>query len=225
MGLLGKINKILSDVNTIGVGKVAPAIGKVLNKGLKKAPGVVESGAGALNKTIEKGRGFVGAIKDGRAGKAVEEGLRKTVRNTLTDESSYHMVGGPYAVSNKFLLADDLNRRAKQVGDTMAFAFDTASKDKIFNNRVKNPLQLIRKDENSLVGYKATKRGALLASGVMFAAGTPDAVKSYVDNRKGYNTDQQATTSAPRVPAYAQDAGATGDLVFALNNLRHGGMI
>lgn len=35
----------------------------------------------------------------------------------------------------------------------------------------------------------------------------------------------QSVTSAPRIPAYAQNGGASGDLVFALNNLRNGGMM
>lgn len=56
-------------------------------------------------------------------------------------------------------------------------------------------------------------------------AGTPAAAKSYAQNRQGQNYDNQAVTSAPRLPAYQQNAGATGDLVFALNNLRHGGMM
>ena len=56
-------------------------------------------------------------------------------------------------------------------------------------------------------------------------AGVPAAGKQFVDNRRGTNHDQQITTVAPRVPAYAQNGGATGDLVFALNNLRHGGMM
>ena len=37
--------------------------------------------------------------------------------------------------------------------------------------------------------------------------------------------DTQPVTSAPSIPAYANNGGATGDLVFALNNLRHGGMM
>lgn len=37
--------------------------------------------------------------------------------------------------------------------------------------------------------------------------------------------DSQPVSIAPTTPAYANNGGATGDLVFALNNLRHGGMM
>lgn len=90
---------------------------------------------------------------------------------------------------------------------------------------IPNPVKLLKKNDKSLLGVKATKRGALLAGGVMFAAGVPQAGKQYIENRQGTNMDSQPMTSAPRLPAYAQDGGATGDLVFALNNLRHGGMM
>ena len=85
--------------------------------------------------------------------------------------------------------------------------------------------QLIRKDSDSLVGFKATKKGALLAGGIMMASGVPQAGEQFVRNRQGTNYDQHTVTSAPRTPAYANNGGATGDLVFALNNLRHGGMM
>ena len=93
------------------------------------------------------------------------------------------------------------------------------------NKQMKNLGQLIKKDSDSLIGYKATKRGALVAGGIMMASGVPGAGEQFIKNRQGTNFDQQATTSAPRVPAYANNGGATGDLVFALNNLRHGGMM
>ena len=75
------------------------------------------------------------------------------------------------------------------------------------------------------MGLKATKFGVGLAATAQLAAGTPQAVKQWNDNRMGTNFDNQPTTSAPRVPSYANNGGATGDLVFALNNLRHGGMM
>lgn len=65
----------------------------------------------------------------------------------------------------------------------------------------------------------------LVASAGAMIAGAPAAGRQYIDNRQGTNYDQQVTSVAPRVPAYAQNGGATGDLVFALNNLRHGGMM
>ena len=74
-------------------------------------------------------------------------------------------------------------------------------------------------------GMKATGLGVAAAATFQVGAGTPEAVKSWNQNRQGTNYDRQPVTSAPKVPAYAQNGGATGDLVFALNNLRHGGMM
>ena len=74
-------------------------------------------------------------------------------------------------------------------------------------------------------GMKATGLGVVAAATFQVGAGTPEAVKSWNQNRQGTNYDRQPVTSAPKVPAYAQNGGATGDLVFALNNLRHGGMM
>ena len=74
-------------------------------------------------------------------------------------------------------------------------------------------------------GMKATGLGVTAAAAFQFASGTPEAIKSWNKSRQGTNYDNQPVTSAPKIPAYAQNAGATGDLVFALNNLRHGGMI
>lgn len=86
---------------------------------------------------------------------------------------------------------------------------------------------LITSGGNNLMpfGMKATGLGVTAAAAFQVASGTPEAVKTWNKNRQGTNYDSQPVTSAPKVPAYAQNAGATGDLVFALNNLRHGGMM
>jgi hypothetical protein len=75
------------------------------------------------------------------------------------------------------------------------------------------------------MGLKATKLGVGLAATAQLAAGTPQAINQLNSNRQGMNFDSTPVTSAPRTPSYANNGGATGDLVFALNNLRHGGMM
>lgn len=120
MGFIGRLNKVLSDINEFGVGKVAPVIGKIFGKGLEKAPGIVEGGAGVLDKTVKKGASFIGGIKDGSVGKVVKDGTKSFIKHTITDDDSYKRIG-PFAFSNRFLIGDELTRRAKQVGDTGAF--------------------------------------------------------------------------------------------------------
>ena len=89
----------------------------------------------------------------------------------------------------------------------------------------------------SVIGRKFNKRGlALIAVGSTAMAGGRE-TKQYLDNRTGSN-DGQLYSSTPRMStpyqlsqqmaysshgqSFADNAGATGDLVFALNNMRHG---
>lgn len=231
MSLLGRVTKLMGNINDVSL-EAAGIVGKVANKILKRAPDLVEGGAGVANKGIEIGKTAIKKIKDGSAKRAATEGIGKASRTFLSDDSSYEILKlknkeTNIGLSKKPLIMDELNRRGKQFVNNGAVIFDTISRDYnvVDGHKVKNPLQLIRKDEESLVGYKATKRGVLLAATGMTIMGTPDAAKQFIDDRKGINPDGQVSTSAPRVPAYAQNGGATGDLVFALNNLRHGGMM
>ena len=84
--------------------------------------------------------------------------------------------------------------------------------------------QLLKRSNNSLVGYKTTGLGTTLAMGAAFAAGTPSAVKEYNESRQGQfaGTYQMGAIPGlvPQGHAYANNAGATGDLVLALNNNR-----
>lgn len=235
MGLWKAINKGLHNIHEVGTKTVGPAVGKVINKGLQKAPEAINAGAGVLNKAIKKTQSAIGKIRSGETGKAISEGASKVAKTILADDSSYkHSINiGNKSVqwSNKPLILDQLNSTTKSYLDRGAAIFDSISKDKVNvpftkgNKQMKNLGQLIRKDSDSLIGYKATKRGALVAGGIMMASGVPGAGEQFIKNRQGTNFDQQAVTSAPRVPAYANNGGATGDLVFALNNLRHGGMM
>ncbi len=91
--------------------------------------------------------------------------------------------------------------------------------------------------DRSIIRRKFNKRGlALMAVGMTAMQGGRD-VKEYVDNRQGSNDGQLYTpTTRMSTPytlseqmaysqhgrSFADNAGATGDLVFALNNMRHG---
>lgn len=90
---------------------------------------------------------------------------------------------------------------------------------------------------DSLVGRTFNKKGVALVGGISLAMGTGSATKEYLNDRQGYNdgqlyrptpmqatpyqlSEQMAYSSHGR--SFAQNAGATGDLVFALNDMRHG---
>ena len=229
MGLgkfFGKITETASDL-TLGVIHSRPVQGvlKGTFKGIAKS---VDPAAGVAEKAWQAGEKVVGAATNKetykRIGKAVESGAGKVVKNTLTDPDSYkqigkipdlkinkNTVGAPILVSNKTLFADDMNRRIKTSLNTLT--------------AVSKPLITTGGDNLLPFGMKATGLGVAAAATFQVGAGTPEAVKSWNQNRQGTNYDRQPVTSTPKVPAYAQNGGATGDLVFALNNLRHGGMM
>ena len=135
MGLWKAINKGLHNINEVGTKTVAPAVGKVINKGLKKAPDVIESGAGILNTGIKKIQSTIGKIKNGEAGRAISEGAGKVARTVLADDSSYkHAINvGNKGVqwSNKPLVLDQLSNTTKSYLYRGAAVFDSISKDKV----------------------------------------------------------------------------------------------
>lgn len=87
---------------------------------------------------------------------------------------------------------------------------------------------LIREDKkNSLVGYRLKKRGIALAVGAgALASGAKETKQYFKEDLRG-REDSYTTPYAPRPQSsaganFGQRAGATGDLVFALNNNRRG---
>lgn len=90
---------------------------------------------------------------------------------------------------------------------------------------------VLKRSDESLLGVKANWKGHALAVPAALAIGAPAAAREYLDMRRGQN-DGQLYTNAPvntygqaMGHSYANNAGATGDLVFALHNQRHGGII
>lgn len=256
MSFWGKLNKSIANIHDIAVNNIAPKIGKAINKTGKAAPKAIDKGAGVINKTINGTKEVIGKVKNGDFAEAGEK-IAKTI---LTDDDSYKglKIGSkeiPFKADAKFegktsigkltglnkfddkiefskkpLILDELNNRAKDIGDKAASIFDFVTRDnftvagkEVFSNH--NPFKLLRKSESSLIGWRTTGRGVAVAGGIALISGTPGAAKQFVNSRQGTNIDNQPVTPAPSIPAYANNGGATGDLVFALNNLRHGGMM
>ena len=245
---LGKVFATASNL-ILGIAESKTAE-KVIGRSMKALGWGVDKGAKVLDEGIKGGTKAVGKAVNKetykKMGQAVEEGLGKATRTVLTDESSYEQIGrlnGPILKSNKALIADDIHRRIETGLNTI---FGVATHKSKFGNKLADAIQsenkllnipskMVRGVSNGLVtgggdnllpfGMKATGLGVVAAGAFQVASGTPQAVKDWNKNRMGTNMDSQPVTSAPRVPAYAQDGGATGDLVFALNNLRHGGFM
>lgn len=219
--MIKKINKAFKEVNSIissaANSKAARGVSKVIGKTVGTG---VEGGAGILNKGL-KAVGNAGPNAKKAIGKINKENIGKAtnsvIGNVLSNDDSYkqldkisQLTKRPTLVSNKFLAADAIGDRVRSTMDVVVGA------SKPFVKQV---------DEGGLFGLKATGLGIAAAGAVSAASGTPDAVRQWKQGRQGYNYDTQAQKVAPQIPAYSNNGGATGDLVFALNNLRHGGMM
>ena len=225
---IGKVTNTAKNI-ALGIAHSGP-VEKGVRTVTKAAANAVEPGAGLIDKTIKGTQKAVKKATDAntykKIGSAIEEGTGKAIKNVITDSatregSPYKQIGKTHMVAaNRSLFGDEMHRRVQTGLDTVAHI---ARGDSLLTGKQ----ALVQSGGDNLLpmGLKATKFGVGLAATAQLAAGTPQAVKQWDDNRMGTNFDNQPTTSAPRVPSYANNGGATGDLVFALNNLRHGGMM
>lgn len=219
-----------------------------IKKGARGLHKVVDKAAGVANDTLKVGQTTVENLSDANVRKSIKkritEGTGKVVRNTITDEDAYKAIKlgrsenspilkannmkllkqnrkeTPIVAANKFLIGDEIHKRVKTGIDSTAHILGG---DSILT--LKQPLITGGGDSLLPFGMKATGAGVAVAGAAMMASGTPEAVQQWNKNRMGTNYDNRPVTSAPSIPAYANNGGATGDLVFALNNLRHGGMM
>lgn len=243
MSIRKKILSISDSVNNLVLAgaksKAVKATAKMLGRGVSTG---FKTSFKIANDTLEKGETLIKNVSDSSFRNSVKTQLKdnigKVTRNTLTDDSSYSLLKNmngeplklkevnvlksnrnetPIAVSNKFLIADDLKRRANLGLDSMAHIVNG---DSLLT--LKQPLIKTGGDSLLPFGVQATGMGVAAIGAVQLAAGVPQAAKQYTTNRMGTNQDSQPVTSAPVTPAYAQNGGATGDLVFALRDLKGG---
>lgn len=225
--MIGKaIGKVFNTAQNIVLGvATSKPVEKVVKTGAKAIGNAVEPGAGILNKGLQGGKALVEKATDvdtyKAIGKATQEMSGKVVKNVVTDPDAYKQIGSSHTVvANKSLFGDEMKRRIQGGLDTVAHV---ARGDSWLTG--KRALVKTGGDNLLPMGLTATKTGIGLAATAQLMAGTPQAVEQWNKNRQGSNYDSQPVTSAPSVPAYANNGGATGDLVFALNNLRRGGMM
>lgn len=198
---VSKLSDAVNDgIRTISNSGVIPkTVGKVTRAGLEvgKTAGNVgfKVGMGAINKTLDSAN-FIKDNKDA-------------------------IIGGAKAIGKSVALeANEFAQAGIGVAGTI---------DKMF-------LKSATLDR-SIIGRKFNGPGlALIAVGATAMQGGRD-VKQYLDSRQGQNdgqlyrpttqistpyqiSEQMAYGSHGR--SFADNAGATGDLVFALNNMRHG---
>lgn len=222
-GVAGVANKTIK-----GVQKAAPKLkqisGEKISNGIGKVVNKTMVGVGDDYKTVGK------IINNSIPGEAISN---KIGRNVVNDNATLRLKGSlnpwskkpktTYVASNDTLgLVDAVTDRAKLYIDgatDIAFGRDIKIGSKTFSTG------LLKKSDDNFLGIKTTGLGTGVFLAGSAISGTPQAVETFNRNRQGTNFDTQPVSMAPSVPAYSNNGGATGDLVFALNNLRHGGMM
>lgn len=204
--------KAAPKLKEINAKKISDGIGKVTNKTMV--------GVGDDYKTLGK------IFNESKPGKAVNNMVGS---NVIDDNTTLRLRGSlnknrpktNYVASNDtFGLVDAVADRFKAYADG---AVHVLKGDSFITG--KKPLLKTGADNYMPFGLKATGLGTTLAIGGSLVTGTPQAIETLNKNRQGTNYDSQPVSIAPTIPAYSNNGGATGDLVFALNNLRHGGMM
>lgn len=77
------------------------------------------------------------------------------------------------------------------------------------------------KNPNNLLGKKLSGLGATAVVGSALIGGAREAFNEFNTSHMGQR-DGMITRATPRTPSYMDNAGATGDLVFAMNRNRRG---
>lgn len=204
-------NKAMDGVEAVAKADKGKVIGRIKD-------GVKHTGKVAVDDVLTNDESYK-HIRTGKVRSMIDDNIKNdTLRNGLKKATNKVEEAG---FSPKFNLMDEVATHTRAAGNFMynvGAGFDVP----FTKGRLKTPA-LLKASDDSLIGLRATGFGTTLAIGGAAIAGVPRAAKTYAEDRQG-QSDGQAVGNAPApyVPAYQQNAGATGDLVFALNDMRRG---
>ena len=201
---------------------VLPGVGKVMDKGLKTLGRI---GGNGLRYGAEGGLNFFEKVST----KAVEIGEKGTVKKLASNVGKFsgHLVND---VETTF-------RGANNVAGILTNGYEAkgfnAARNKLFNTNKytgRRIAQLLKdSDESIILGKKATALGTTLVVGAGAIVGTKDAVQDRLRKQQGQYTgtsgNAPVNTYAYQGASYADNAGATGDLVLSMHRQRHSGIL
>lgn len=235
MAIQGNIQRFFGSVKELvtpiakSVGSSAGKVGKAGFKGAVGLGNKTLDGIEAIGKVDKKAlvsniKSNTGKATDyilGSGGPSQKQTVRKTRMGQALDNSNV-------SVSGKLNLLDEVGVHTRGISEAM-YSLGKGSQFDIklgANKSVKLNTGLFKASDTSLIGIKATGLGTAGLMAASTLSGVGDAGKKFNQDRQGYR-DGQAQGHAPQqyTSAYQNNGGATGDLVFALNNLRHGGQI
>ena len=201
---------------------VLPGVGKIMDKGLKTLGRI---GGNGLRYGAEGGLNFFEKVST----KAVEIGEKGTIKKLASNAGKFsgHLVND---VETTF-------RGANNVAGILTNGYEAkgfnAARNKLFNTNKytgRRIAQVLKdSDESILFGKKATKFGTSIIVGAGAIVGTKDAVQDRLRKQQGQYTgtsgNAPVNTYAYQGASYADNAGATGDLVLSMHRQRHSGIL
>ena len=216
--------------NVVRAGRFAinsiPYLKSVADPALKKAGSIIGNGGVAGFKGIaDKVGRFLGKV-------AEEKETGNFKKNVMRNANRVGRIGGH--------LVKDLEDTAIGIDNGIGI-LTNGIEAKRFNN-VRNKIfktdkytgrrigQLLKdSDESIIFGKKATALGTTLVVGAGAVVGTKDAVQDRLRKQQGQYTgtsgNAPTNTYAYQGASYADNAGATGDLVLAMHRQRHSGIL
>lgn len=216
MGLLNRLSKL------------GPVIGRVVDASTKS---VISPVFGKAGEVLGKSLNVVGAIGSEAVNGLSSLNYRQIGKNIKNTGKSISASVGEAALDEVDHIGKGFSLFSKQLLGDAPLTTNYLGPDSRVTKLAKKTALLKRDESSILLGVKATGLGTALAFPAALAAGTPKAANAFVDMYKGSN-DGQLYTNAPINTygkalgnSYADNAGATGDLVFALHNQRHSGIV
>lgn len=201
---------------------VLPGVEKVMDKGLKTLGRV---GGNGLKRGAEGGLSFFEKVST----KAVEMGEKGTVKKLASNAGKFtgHLASD---VETTFRGVNNIAGILTNGYEAKGF---NAARNKLFNTNKytgRRIAQVLKdSDESILFGKKATKFGTSIIVGAGAIVGTKDAVQDRLRKQQGQYTgtsgNAPVNTYAYQGASYADNAGATGDLVLSMHRQRHTGIL
>ena len=201
---------------------VLPGVEKVMDKGLKILGRV---GGNGLKRGAEGGLSFFEKVST----KAVEMGEKGTVKKLANNAGKFT----GYLASDVETTFRGVNNIAGILTNGYEAKGFNAARNKLFNTNKytgRRIAQVLKdSDESILFGKKATKFGTSIIVGAGAIVGTKDAVQDRLRKQQGQYTgtsgNAPVNTYAYQGASYADNAGATGDLVLSMHRQRHSGIL
>lgn len=218
MGLISGLGKGIWNVGK-GLGSAYVDIGKGLGKEAihlgKNSPGFVGSNFATAIGTAAAGAAVGGLMTDEQAGENSRDRIGKgAIGGSLMGLSSMGAGAMGFAATGGLAAA----------GSALSNIYGIGAKS------ISLPKNMDSMKLGDMTGAKFTGFGkAMLGLGAV-AQGVRGADEAFIKSRTG-RSDGRVRSATPMIPNYSQqtsggsysnNGGATGDLVFALNNLRHG---